>query len=606
MKTRTIISKAWFRHSSMRTKMTMSYAIPLLAIALVLSIISYKIISLQYARQIVYSANQSYEQAISYLENHVQNMNYVQLLMGSNKQLNEVLREGVFELEESADQYREYWKLDEIIISIDLSNGLYNCALYVPDTLIYANNNYHFYPISQLPDIQEWDYFSSAMGGAVYFTDAQDVLVGNSAKPVKQVALLKTIYDRNGIQCIARVSVAVQELENILKNSDITKKGFSYLINNREEIIVTSNQEDTHYIQIAEDNKTFPEGKEEWKDIKYGNKGDYLVRRQTIEGAGWTLVSLIDKEDFYQESNVVLQVFAMFVLVIFPAVVLISYNLARYYTKRLTFLSSQMTQLQNGDWSIMEKVEEESDEIGRLLSQFTYMTQELRNLMIRQYKLGQSVKSAELKALQAQINPHFLYNTLDLINWEARDHGADEIVTIVQSLAKFYRISLNKGRQMVKIADELEHVRAYVNIENYHFEGAITLDLKVDERVLEQGCINIILQPLVENAIMHGIAKDSSIKSCHIIIEVIKDNRDIVFLIRDNGPGMTKEEMEQILQKNTYTAAHGYGAQNINFRIKLYYGEQYGISYESEVGIGTCVTVRIPGMSLEEAEQLGI
>lgn len=597
--------KAWIGHRSMRTKMTISYAIPLLTIALALSIISYKIISFQYTKQIVYSANQSYEQAISYLENHVQNMNYVQLLLGSNKQVNEMLREGVFELEEFADQYREYWKLDEIIISIDLSNGLYNCALYVPDDLIYANNNYHFYPLSQLPDIQEWDYFSSAMGGTVYFTDVQEVLVGSSSKPVKQVALLKTIYDQNGIQCIARVSVAVQELENILRNSDITKKGFSYLINNRGEIIVTSNQEDTHYIQIVEE-KEEKEEKEGWEDINYGEKGEFLVRRQTINGAGWTLVSVIDKEDFFQDSNVVLQVFAVFVMVNFPAIVLISYNLARYYTKRLTYLSSQMTQLQNGDWSILGKVEEESDEIGRLLSQFYYMTKELRNLMISQYKLGKSVKSAELRALQAQINPHFLYNTLDLINWEARDHGADEIVTIVQSLAKFYRISLNKGKQIVRIEDELEHVKAYVNIENYHFEGAISLDLKVDEAVLELGCINIILQPLVENAIKHGIAKDSSIKSCHINIEVRMEDQDVIFLIRDNGPGMTKKEMDQILQKNTCKATHGYGVQNINFRIKLYYGEQYGISYESEEGSGTCVTIRIPGMSIEEAEQVGL
>ena len=606
MKSRINTYKAWFGHRSMRTKMTISYAIPLLTIAIALSIISYKIIAFRYAKQIVYSANQSYEQAVSYLENHVQNMNYVQLLLGSNKQLNEVLREGVFELEDSADQYREYWKLDEIIISIDLSNGLYNCALYVPDDLIYANNNYHFYPLSQLPDIQEWDYFSSTMGGAVYFTDAQEVLVGNSSKLVKQVALLKTIYDQNGIQCIARVSVAVEELENILRNSDITKKGFSYLINNRGEIIVTSNQEDTHYIQIVEENKILQEEKEGWEDINDSEKGEFLVRRQTINGAGWTLVSVIDKEDFFQDSNVVLQVFAVFVIVIFSAIVLISYNLARYYTKRLTYLSTQMTQLQNGDWSIMGKVEVESDEIGQLLSQFSYMTKELRNLMISQYKLGQSVKSAELRALQAQINPHFLYNTLDLINWEARDHGADEIVTIVQSLAKFYRISLNKGKQIVRIEDELEHVKAYVNIENYHFEGAISLELKVDEAVLELGCINIILQPLVENSIKHGIAKDSSIKSCHISIEVNMKGQDVIFLIRDNGPGMTKEEMDQILQKNSCKATHGYGVQNINFRIKLYYGEQYGISYESEEGIGTCVTVRIPGMSLEEAEQVGL
>ncbi len=594
----------WFSHKSIRTKMTISFSIPLLLIALLLSFISYNIIAKQYARQILYSADQSYEQAISYLENHIQNMNYVQLLLGTNKRLQEVLSNEVFEKKEQAQQYREYWRLDDIITSIDLSNGLYNCALYVPDNMIYTNNNYHFYPLSELPDNIEWERFSSTMGGALYFTDVQTVPLGNSNNPGRQVALLKMIYDNDGIQCVARVSVSVEELENILRNSDITQKGFSYLINDRNEVIATSIQAETEYIQILEQNKAETDGKTGWTDIRFEGMGNYLVKRQTINEAGWTLVSMIEKADFYHESNVVLQVFALFVMLIFPAIVFISYNLARYYTKRLTRLSSQMIKVQNGNWSLIEEEEEPEDEIGRLFQQFKYMTKELRTLMLNQYRLGQSVKAAEMRALQAQINPHFLYNTLDMINWEARDHDAGKIVTIVQSLAKFYRISLNKGRQIVRIADELEHVKAYVKIENYHFENAIFFTITAPEDILELSCINIILQPFVENAIMHGIAKNNKIKECHITIEVQREKEDIVFRILDDGSGMTKEQLEQIFQKNTSKSTHGYGAQNINFRIKLYYGEQYGVFYKSEPGVGTCVTIRIPAMTVEEAERI--
>ncbi|WMJ90705.1 sensor histidine kinase [Anaerocolumna sp. MB42-C2] len=593
----------WFSRRSIRTKMTISFSIPLLLIALCLSFISYNIIANRFARQILYSADRSYEQTISYLQNHVQNMNYVLLLLGTNKQMQEVLSDSVFEQTEEAKQYREYWKLDEIIASIDLSNGLYNCALYVPDAMLYSNNNYHFFPLSKLPDNIDWKRFSLDKGGVLYFSDIQTVLAGNSKKPEKQVALLKMIYDTGDIQCVARVGVAIEELEKILRNFDITQKGFSYLVNSRGKIIASSSQEEEEYIPLLEEEHKDIKETLGWEDVHFKGNGNYLLRRQTIKEAGWTLVSMIEKADFYHERNVVLQVFVLFVTLIFPAIVYISYSLARYYSKRLTKLSSQMIQVQNGNWSLIDEVEESEDEIGRLFDQFKYMTKELRILMLNQYRLGQSVKSAELRALQAQINPHFLYNTLDLINWEARDHGAEEIVTIVQSLSKFYRISLNKGRQIVKIADEIEHIKAYVKIENYHFENAIFLNIDANSDILELGCINIILQPLVENAIMHGIAKSNTIKECHINIEIVREAEDIVFHISDDGRGMTEEQLSQILQKNTTKAAHGYGAQNINFRIKLYYGEAYGISYKSNPGEGTCVTVRIPALTVEEAEQ---
>ncbi len=591
---------SWFAHRSIRTKMTITFSIPLLSIALLLSFVSYHIIAERYAKQIMYSASQSYEQAVSYLNNHVQNMKYVQILLGTNQQLQKVFDGGVFEQQGQAQQYREYWRLDDIIVSIDLSNGMYYCSLYVPDEMIYSENNYHFFPSSQLPKDIEWSKYSSGLGGNLYFSDVLTVRRGNL--DMEQVALLRMIYDKGGVQCVARVSVDIKELETILRNSDITRKGVSYLINNRDEIIASSVSEKAEYIRISEENKEQMLGKTGWVDVNFEGFGEYLVRRQEISDAGWTLVSMIEKADFYNERNVVLLVFALFVILMFPAIVLVSYSLARYYTKRLTRLSNQMMQLQKGEWNLADEEDKSEDEIGKLFEQFKYMTQELRVSMRNQYRLGQSVKSAELRALQAQINPHFLYNTLDLINWEARDHGAAEIVTIVQNLSKFYRISLNKGREIVKIADELEHVKSYVRIENYHFDDAIYLQINCEEEVSELGCINIILQPFVENAIMHGIAKNSMIKECHITIDVRREQEEVIFLIRDDGSGMTQEQLDRIFEQNTHKSTHGYGVQNINFRIKLFFGEQYGVSYQSEPGKGTCVTVRIPAMTVEEAE----
>ena len=231
------------------------------------------------------------------------------------------------------------------------------------------------------------------------------------------------------------------------------------------------------------------------------------------------------------------------------------------------------------------------------------MTKELRKLMLEQYRLGKNVKTAELRALQAQINPHFLYNTLDLINWEAMDYNAPEIMEIARNLARFYRISLNKGRQIVRVEEELNHVRAYVRIENYHFDDAIHLEIEAEEGVEELACINIILQPFVENAIMYSIAKAPDREECNIHIRAVREGEDLVFRITDNGFGMTPEQIERIFEENSYDVSHGYGAKNVNFRIKLCYGEEYGVFYESEVGKGTTVTVRVPALTPEEAEK---
>ena len=208
----------------------------------------------------------------------------------------------------------------------------------------------------------------------------------------------------------------------------------------------------------------------------------------------------------------------------------------------------------------------------------------------------------EVRALQAQINPHFLYNTLDLINWISMDYGAEEIGTLTWNLARFYRLSLNHGKSLITIGEEVEHVQVYVNIENYHFDNQISLNVDVPEELKGFACLNIILQPFVENAIVHGIAEYSEIESCSIAIRARKEEEDIIFTIQDDGPGVNVEQMQKETEQDIKKARHGYGVRNINFRLKLCFGEKYGVTYkESEKG--TCVEVKIPAMTMEEAEE---
>lgn len=477
----------------------------------------------------------------------------------------------------------------------------------MPDEIIYSSNKYHFYPQSELVTREDYvEFLQKDQSGLLFFTGSEkDEAYASSRDELRRlVSLFKTIRkEGEGTPLgVARVSISTSELQDVLQKSDITREGVVYLINNRGEILTSSNDENLMLLKEYGELPGFG-ANTSWVPMELG-KSSYLMKQQTIDTADWTVTALAPEREFYRQSRMMgITVFAVSAIMVMM-IVLISYFLANYYTSRLTRLNLTMKAVEEGNVNVVfEGADEEADEVGDLFRRFNRMTSEVRRLMKDQYRLGKTVKSAELRALQAQINPHFLYNTLDLINWEAMDYDAPEIAEIAQSLAQFYRISLNKGRQIVTIEEELNHVKAYVRIERYHFDNAIDLEVSVPEELLPFTCINIILQPFVENSIMYGIAKNPDMEECRILITARRLGGDIEFMVGDDGPGMTPEQMAAILEKNTYHATHGYGAKNINFRLKLCYGEEYGIRYESEPGKGTRVYIRIPALTPEEAEQ---
>lgn len=222
------------------------------------------------------------------------------------------------------------------------------------------------------------------------------------------------------------------------------------------------------------------------------------------------------------------------------------------------------------------------------------MVTRISMLIAEQYQSGKEIKNAELKALQAQINPHFLYNTLDLINWKAIDNDVPEIALIAHSLAKFYKLSLNKGREIVSIEDEIDHIKNYVQIQNMRFDNRINLVINIDPFIRQYRILKIILQPIVENSILHGILENRNKQEGVINISSHLVNNTLVLIVEDNGIGMTMEKAQEILTTDSIADTHGYGVQNVNQRIKLYYGQQYGLSYWSSPGEGTKVEITIP------------
>jgi two-component system, sensor histidine kinase YesM len=241
-----------------------------------------------------------------------------------------------------------------------------------------------------------------------------------------------------------------------------------------------------------------------------------------------------------------------------------------------------------------------TDEIASLGASLNTMAGKLKELLDNSIKEQENLKKSELKALQAQINPHFLYNTLDTIVWMAEANKSEQVIEIVGALSKFFRITLSKGKDFISVKDEIEHVRSYLIIQKIRYRDILNFRIEVDEDILDYKILKLILQPIVENALYHGIKNRRS--GGEILIKGSKRDEEyaILFEIIDNGIGMTEEKLNEVqaeLNNNNVEPLikeSGFGLNNVHKRIKLYYGKDYGLFIQSEYNKGTHISICIP------------
>lgn len=216
----------------------------------------------------------------------------------------------------------------------------------------------------------------------------------------------------------------------------------------------------------------------------------------------------------------------------------------------------------------------------------------------------ESKRKSEFDTLQSQINPHFLYNTLDIIVWMIENEQKQEAVKIVTALARFFRISLSKGKSIITVRDELEHVRNYLMIQQMRFKNKFVYEIDAEEEVLDLVSLKLMLQPLVENAIYHGMEfMDGDGEIC---VKVYREAEDLWFRISDNGLGMTQEQVKSLLGEKKHVSSRrgsGIGVKNVNERIRLYFGADYGLTIQSEPDEGTIISIRLPAQIYTEAAE---
>ena len=590
---------------SMHKRMMLYFSVPLILVQILLCFLCYPQVVRHYREKTDYSMEQSVSQAISFTESYLRNMTYLANMVEDNGVIQNTLSaDGFGEERPYMEQWLEYYELNKEFNSYEISNSIYRFCLYVPDEVMYAGNQYYFDGVSRLKERSDYVDLRYALNtGEDYVAISRERDGVNQQDTSQMVTLYHRIASKKEKEeelGICSISVSAKYFQDIMKNANITSEGLVYLMSENGRMITSSNSSILQKMQKKGILLNY--GAELFMEKKKEGQKEYYITRQNVDGASWQMILIIPENEYEDQYRFLWLSAALMLGSMIAVIVLMSYLLSGYYVGRLKKLNVEMTGLESGNLNANLPITTEEDEIEEIYHNFNGMVQEVQRLMQEHYQLGKEVKMAEVRALQAQINPHFLYNTLDLINWISMDYGAEEIGTLTWNLARFYRLSLNHGKSLISIGEEVEHVEVYVNIENYHFDNAISLEVDVPEELKSYACLNIILQPFVENAIVHGIAEKPDIESCEIRICARREEQDIVFSVQDDGPGVDVKEMQKETQQDIRTAQHGYGVRNINFRLKLCFGEKYGVTYlESEKG--THVEIKIPVMTMAEAEE---
>lgn len=363
------------------------------------------------------------------------------------------------------------------------------------------------------------------------------------------------------------------------------------------------------YITDQEGKLVFEEsrfsGKNQNYDLTYSEfleqrdrgSADYTILCEQSNTTGWT-VWLYQPVGLAGESMRPIGVMAgVTILICIFAAVLAYFITSGMVSGRIERLTCLMQEVQEGSMD-MQVGSDDRDEIGMLYRGFGSMMKRIRTLINEVYLSKITQKEAELKALQAQINPHFLYNTLSLINWKALAAGEEDISRMTLAMSTFYRTALNRGRNVLQVEAELSNTRAYLEIQSMLHDGDFDYEIEVQPEILQCESLNLILQPLVENAIHHGIEEKTDGRG-KISIRGWKEDNCVWFMVEDNGVGMEQKVADKILTMES----KGYGVRNVDERIRLCYGEKYAMKVESVVGKGTKMTIHFPAKQLVDIQK---
>lgn len=388
------------------------------------------------------------------------------------------------------------------------------------------------------------------------------------------------------------VDLNYSAISDLCNNSKLGTRGYIFIID-QEGNIIYHPQQQLMYGGLKTENIDEILAAETDSLIVDNGKNGKLYTMSHSEKTGWTVVGAAYTSELLRNNRHTQMLYFLVAAVLLISVTVVSHLISRGITRPLESLHNSMSMVQEGDFEKANVEITTDNEIGSLTRSFNVMTEKIHTLMDQNIYEQQQKRKSELKALQAQINPHFLYNTLDSIIWMSEAGKNEEVVVMTSALAKLFRQSISDEKEQVPLSQEIDYVRSYLIIQKMRYKDKLDYEIEMEPSILNVQIIKFALQPLVENAIYHGI-KYKDTKGTLRIRGFRKEGK-VHIEIEDDGIGMDSTTLLHIFdEKKTNFKSNGVGVTNVQKRLQLYYGADYGIVYQSRVDVGTTVTVKIP------------
>ena len=534
----------------------------------------------------------------------------------------------VGQLGESVDSYlRNAMKVsDSIYYNVIKNTDISNDDIKKGMNLIYVNNDNMIDDIAVISgkgeliesmpalrlkdnsDVLEKDFFKKSMAESEYINFSmphiRDLFDRNESSYSWVISLSRAVEvtdEGKATQALLLINLNYRYFEEIFSNVNLGNGGYVYLTNDRGDIIWHPKQNEIYSGRFNEDNKYAATLKDGITVENLSGK-NLTLNVRTIGYTGWKLVGVTPSAALGIDG-IKFRFFVLFVADLFLFLLaMINAFISDKISNPIKRLDGSVREIESGNLDV-EIVPSGSYEVEHLGKSIKNMLGRIKVLMSDLVAEHNAKRKSEFDTLQSQINPHFLYNTLDIIVWMIENENSDKAVNIVTALAKFFRISLSKGKNIITVKDEVEHVRNYLMIQNMRFKNRFEYSIDVDEKVLSYSSLKLMLQPLVENAIYHGMEFMDG--DGEIDVKVFKEDNSLYFTITDNGLGMSEDMVETLLSKDFVPSkkGSGIGVKNVNERIKLYFGSEYGLKVESEPDEGTKITIHLPAVVYGENDE---
>ena len=596
----------------LRYKLFVSFFIIIIPLILLDSYIYFRF-SKELLSQAVNSATQMFNQTQTSLENLIDRYDVLAFSLSNLQELTDDYTWDDANVNQLIARRRE---LEKSIYSILVTTENSGVKVYTPhSTGLYNGQNY-----LSFEDAQGQIWFENLMEGfhsdmTPFIICPVDSLPENnipSPNPSKRferhIAFARVVKNPDDYrECLGVVRVDLDErhITRILDQNYLYRNYAAYVETADGQLIIAEST--SSLAELADYLPEISDTDGEW--IPVAVNGDrWLMRKESIGKYNAILVNIIPEEEIFQSvASIQRTAIALFIAVA-TITVFFALMIAHSIDRRTQHLKAKMLTVKQGCPQHIHR-DMGQDEIGQLASSYNYMVDEMEKLMQTAYRNGQDLKNAELRVLQAQINPHFLYNTLDMISFFASQNRAEETQQAISALVNFYRITLSKGQDMLTLRDELRHIHYYLILSNLRYDNRIRYVQDVPEALMDHHIIKTTLQPIVENAIIHGIMCKPE-KTGVITLTARLDALGLRICVSDDGVGIPARQLAHILDVPSggaspnsrdvsagsamdSTASSGYGVANVHARLRIFYGKPYGLSYQSEPGKGTQVSILI-------------